>query len=159
MKKYIKAVDILTVLYWLDAAFIFAGKKFCHKQILEQAHNHKLNGKLWNTSIYRIDEMVIDALIVYKEVIRGNDQIAEIMCQEHDDKFNEEEIPYLRKRFLDICETLIVNYRYENPQAIGIQMDFLTGKLDEYVKEEAYEKAAIMKKRIEECKLPITGKK
>lgn len=152
MKTKIEIDDFLTMVYWVRTFSLVEGKQFKYENLLEQGETYKLNNTPFNTKIHNIDEFMIDVCHIYLKFKMTKNQVLDFY-----DNINL--APFVTKdmliettdKFEVIFGDLMENYRYEDPEVRGIQKGFLNEKMKEYVSNEQYEKAAVVRDAIKEC--------
>lgn len=149
LKSKIDIDDFLTLIYWVRTYFIFEGKKFAYQSLLEQAETYKFTNTPFDTKLHCIDELMIDAFKIYHKLKESEKRVEEVL--ETIPFVNKEEMLNETKKYQSIFEDLIENYKYEDTEIRGIQKGILNEKMNEYVAEENYEKAAIVRDMIKEC--------
>ena len=150
MKNKVNIDDFLTLIYWVKTFFLFEGKKFNYQDLLDQAETYKFKNTPLDTEIHHIDNLMIDAFQIYFKLKSTQEQVDEVI-ETIEVPFNKKLITDESKKYQNIFEDLIVNYRYEDPETRGIQKGFLTEKMNEYVAVEDYENAAKVRDIIKEC--------
>ena len=141
MKTKINIDDFILVVSWLKIYNELDGIKFKYHYILDQAETYKITNTEWDTSIHSIDNIMVDIFNVYvkiKDVKKEVEKVLNILSS----VFNTENIMNENKKFIEICEDLLINYKYSEPEIKGIQKTFLLLKMSENIKNEDYENAA-----------------
>jgi hypothetical protein len=151
MKNKIDINDFLTLIYWVKTFFIFEGKKFNYQNLIEQAETYKLKGTPLDTSIHRIDELMIDAYQIYTRLKATEEKVSEILDTVQIPFISKDMMMGETKKYERIFEDLMENYKYEDPEIRGIQKGFLNEKMKEYIAVEDYENAARVRDMIKEC--------
>ena len=157
MKTKVNIDNMLTVLLWIKTIYTIEGKKFNYQNLLDQSETYKYSNTPLDTKIHSIDELMIDAFRVYdklrKTKTKFNEVLEKINLPILADKINtSKEVLMLEiSKYEGIFEDLMENYRYEDPETRGIQKGILTEKMNEYVADEEYEKAAKVRDIIKEC--------
>ena len=151
MKNKVDIDDFLILMYWIKTFYLFEGKKFNYQNLLDQAETYKFKNTPFDTNIHHIDELMIDAFQIYNKLKSTKEKVIDVL-----DTIS---IPFVSKddmiketlNYEKIFEDLMENYRYEDPETRGIQKGFLTEKMNEYVADEEYEKAAKVRDIINLC--------
>jgi hypothetical protein len=157
MKTKVNIDNILTVLLWIKTIYTIEGKKFNYQNLLEQSETYKYSNTPLDTKIHSIDELMIDAFRVYDKLRKTkdkfNDVLEKIDIPMLNDKIlvSKETLTTEISKYEEIFEDLMENYRYEYPETRGIQKGILSEKMNEYVADEEYEKAAKVRDIIKEC--------
>jgi len=157
MKSKVNIDDILTVLLWIKTIYSIEGRKFIYQNLLDQSETYKYSNTQLDTKIHSIDELMIDAFRVYDKLKRTKEKFNDVLSKIDMPVLNEnlnnsknliaEEI----RKYENIFEDLMENYRYDDPETRGIQKGVLTEKMNKYVIDEEYEKAAKVRDIIKEC--------
>ncbi len=161
MKTKVNIDNMLTVLLWIKTIYTIEGKKFNYQNLLDQSETYKYSNTPLDTKIHSIDELMIDAFRVYDKLRKTKEKFNAVLEKIDIPKLN---IPMLSDKIIsketitteiskyeDIFEDLMENYRYEDPETRGIQKGVLGEKMNEYVADEEYEKAAKVRDIIKEC--------
>lgn len=157
MKTKVNVDDILTIIMWIQTLYFLEGKKFNYQNLLDQAKTYKYNNTPLDTKIHPIDELMIDAFMVYDKLRKTKEQYETILSKIDipvlNDKLNGNKNIFTNEiaKYENIFEDLMENYRYEDPEIRGIQKGILTEKMNEYVAVEDYEHAAKVRDVIKEC--------
>jgi hypothetical protein len=150
MKNKVNIDDFLILITWVKSFYLFEGKKFSYEYLLTQAETYKYTNTPFDTSVHNIDNLMIDAFRVYHKLKATESKIADIL-ETLPIPFDKNELIRETKKYEEIFEYMMENYRYEDPEIRGIQKGFLSEKMKEYVVDENYEKAAIVRDMIKEC--------
>ena len=142
MKTKINIDDFLSLLYWIKMFFLFEGKPFNYQNLFDQAETYKLKDTPLDVSIHHIDDLMVDAYIIYYKLKSTEKQVDEVLSNIHLPSFNKNLAIEESKHYQRIFEDLIENYKYENPEIRGIQKNLLSEKMKEYIAVEDYENAA-----------------
>jgi len=144
MKNKINIDDFIIIIRWVKTFIEYEGKHFEYQNLYDQAETYKLKNTPFDTQIHHIDEFMIDALKVYLKMKETQSDFEELLG----------DIPFIPfgvkkeslidhvKKYQTICEDLMLNYKYEDPEIRAIQIGFLTEKMNEFALNEDYEKAA-----------------
>ena len=151
VKDKVNIDDFLTLIYWVRIFFTFEGKNFNYQNLLEQAETYKLKNTPLDVHIHRIDDLMIDAFQIYLKIKATEEKVLDV--------YDSISIPFVSKDMLiketknyeRIFEDLMENYKYDDPEIRGIQKGFLMEKMNKYVADEEYEKAAVVRDMIKEC--------
>lgn len=153
MKTKVNIDNILTIILWIKTIYSIEGKKFNYDNLLSQVETYKYTNTPLDTKIHSIDELMIDAFMVYDKLRKTKEKFNEVL-----EKIN---LPILTNskdginaeisKYETVFEDLMENYRYEDPETRGIQKGILSEKMKEYVADEEYEKAAKVRDIIKEC--------
>lgn len=141
MKTKIDIKKFLLVIFWIKIYCELYNKKFNYQNILDQAETYNLSNTQWDTNIHNIDYFMKDVFDIYcrmQEVkIQYNDSIIDLLL-------NKSDLIEETSKFENICEDLLINYKYEEPEIRGIQRTYLiaNNKMAECIKNEDYEGAA-----------------
>lgn len=141
MKTKINIDDFILVVSWLKLYNELDGIKFKYQYILDQAETYKITNTDWDISIHSIDNIMVDIFNIYvkiKDVKKEVEKVLNIISS----VFNTKNIMSENKKFLEICEYLLIDYKYSEPEIKGIQKTFLLLKMSESIKNEDYENAA-----------------
>jgi excinuclease UvrABC helicase subunit UvrB len=153
MKSKIDIEDFLIIINWVKTIIEFEGKNFPYQNLYDQAETYKLKNTPLDTQIHHIDEFMIDAFKVYIKMKKTEVEFEKLL----------DDIPFIpfgikKESFIDhvkkyqtICEDLMLNYKYEDPEIRAIQIGFLTEKMNEFAINEEYEKAAELRDYIKTC--------
>lgn len=150
MKNKVNIDDFLTLIYWVQTFFVFEGKKFEYQNLLEQAETYKLKNTPLNTDIHHIDELMIDAFKIYHRIKTTAEKVNQVLDNIQVPFISKDVMLVETKRYEQIFEDLMENYRYEDPETRGIQKGILTEKMSEYIAVEDYENAAKVRDIIKE---------
>jgi hypothetical protein len=151
MKNKINIHDFLILIYWVQTFFVFEGKTFKHKNLIDQAESYKIKNIPLDTSIHNIDELVIDSYQVYVKIKASEKSVNEILDTVQLPFITKDMVIEQTQKYESIFEDLMENYRYEDTEIRGIQKGFLQEKMNKYVEVEEYENAARMRDIIKEC--------
>jgi hypothetical protein len=151
MKNKINIDDFLILIYWVQTFFVFEGKTFKHKNLIDQAESYKIKNIPLDTSIHNIDELVIDSYQVYVKIKASEKSVNEILDTVQLPFITKDMVIEQTQKYESIFEDLMENYRYEDTEIRGIQKGFLQEKMNKYVEVEEYENAARMRDIIKEC--------
>lgn len=149
VKNKINIDDFLVLIYWVRTHYLFEGKTFAYTHLLEQAQTYKYNNTPLDTNLHKIDDLVIDAFKVYHKLKETEEKVMDVI--ESIPLVSKEDALRETKRYENIFEDLMENYKFEDPEVRGIQKDVLNEKMKEYVAEEDYENAAKVRDMIKEC--------
>ena len=151
MKNKVNIDDFLTLIYWVKTFYMFEGKNFKYQNLLEQAETYKYKNTSLDTNIHHIDDLMIDAFVVYDKIKQTEEKVTSILDNIKVPFFSKETMLNETKNYERIFEDLIENYKYEDPEIRGIQKGFLGERMKEYVAVEDYESAASVRDMIKEC--------
>lgn len=151
MKKNVNIQDMLTIMLWLKTFYVIEGKTFKYEDLLEQAETYNYTNTPWNTDIHNIDDIVIESFKIYQRLKSTKDKVESVLNSLNSEFIDKTTFMTERENYERIFENLMMNYKYEDPEARGIQKGFLSEKMQECVQVEDYEQAAIIRDTIEEC--------
>jgi len=139
MKTKINVKDIMTLIFWIQTFYIFDHREFKHQKLFDKALS--MTNDSVDTDVFHIDDLMIDAYEVYVKMEKVNEHIDML------DMFNvanikKDEVISETKKYFDIFQDFIENYKYDNPKIREIQHEILTDKMLDCVKVEDYETAA-----------------
>lgn len=149
LKSKINIDDFLILVYWVKTHYWLEGRNFVHQHLLEQAETYQYNNTPLDTNIHKIDNFMIDAFAIYRQLKETEDKMIEIF--ESLPTIKTEEFMEQTKKYEEIFENIMENYKFEEPEIRGIQRGILTIKMREYVELEEYEKAAQVRDMIKCC--------
>lgn len=149
LKNKINIDDFLILVYWVRTQYWLEGRNFVHQYLLEQAETYQYNNTPLDTNIHKIDNFMIDAFTIYRQLKETEDKMTEIF--ESLPTIKTEEFMEQTKKYEEIFEDIMENYKFEEPELRGIQRGILTVKMREYVELEEYEKAAQVRDMIKCC--------
>ncbi len=154
MKNKINIDDLLFLIKWVETFNLVEGKPFKYQNLLDQSNTYKINNTPLDTTIFNIDNFMVDVFKCYQKIKESRDdaiKIIDMIDVSLFSNFNMKDIMISETdRFELILEDLMVNYKYEYPEIRGIQRFFLIQKLREYIKSEEYEKCADIRNIISE---------
>lgn len=152
IKTKVDITDFLTLMYWVKTFFDLEGKSFSkYENLLEQAETYKLTNTPLDTTYHPIDELMVDAVVIYRRLVETKDKVSEILDQIKIPMFGNDMLTKEIDKFEVIIKDLVVNYKYEYPEIKGVQKVFLEERMIECVEEENYEEAARIRDMINEC--------
>lgn len=149
VKNKINIDDFLVLIYWVKTHYLFEGKNFAYTHLLKQAQTYKYNNTPLDTNLHKIDDLVIDAFKVYHKLKETEEKVMNVI--ESIPLVSKEDALRETKRYENIFEDLMENYKFEDPEVRGIQKGVLNEKMKEYVAEEDYENAAKVRDMIKMC--------
>lgn len=149
VKNKINIDDFLVLIYWVKTHYLFEGKNFAYTYLLKQAQTYKYNNTPLDTNLHKIDDLVIDAFKVYHKLKETEEKVMNVI--ESIPLVSKEDALRETKRYENIFEDLMENYKFEDPEVRGIQKGVLNEKMKEYVAEEDYENAAKVRDMIKMC--------
>jgi hypothetical protein len=152
MKNVINIDEFLILLYWFKTFVYIEGKEFKYDKLLLQIEYYKFNNLPFDVSMYNIDELMIDGFKIYDRLKKTEDKLLNLMNSLSNSFSEKEMIISESKKYMNIFERMMENYKYEDPETKGIQKGFLTEKMSEYVKKEEYEQAAKLRDIINSIK-------
>jgi len=150
MKNKVKIDDFLTLIYWIKTFQLMDGKRFDHQNLLDQAETYKLKNTPLDTQIHHIDDLMIDAFQIYHKLKETEEHVQEMMDHIQFPFLNKEMMINETKKYQKIFEDLIENYKYDDPEIRGIQMDILQEKMKNSISVENYEESAKIRDLIKE---------
>jgi excinuclease UvrABC helicase subunit UvrB len=143
MKSKIDIEDFLIIINWVKTTIEFEGKCFPYQNLYDQAETYKFKNTPLDTQIHHIDEFMVDAFKVYLKMKKTQSDFEELLDRVSiPSGIKKESIIDHVKKYQTICEDLMLNYKYEDPEIRAIQIGFLTEKMNEFALNEEYEKAA-----------------
>ena len=157
LKTKVNIDNMLTILLWIKTIYTIEGKKFNYQNLLDQSETYKYSNTPLDTKIHSIDELMIDAFRVYDKLRKTKEKFNAVLEKINmpilsSEIFNSKDnITSEISKYEEIFEDLMENYRYEDPETRGIQKGVLGEKMNEYVADEEYEKAAKVRDVIKEC--------
>lgn len=158
MKSKIDIEDFLIIINWVKTMIEFEGKIFPYQNLYDQAETYKLKNTPLDTQIHHIDDFMVDAFKVYLKMKKTQDIFEESLeynsifeMFEKIFKIKKEAFIEHTRKYQRICEDLMLNYKYEEPEIRAIQIGFLTEKMNEFALNEEYEKAAELRDYIKNC--------
>jgi len=150
MKSCVDIDDFLTLLYWVKMwTFMTSGNdtNFKYQNLLEQAQTYELSKTQLDTRIHPIDLLMIDAYQIYDKTRSIEEEFNNFLSEMVNNNFYDLMIKEY-KNFQRIFEDLLENYKYEDPEIVGIQLGYLKEKMNKYVLAEDYENAARIRNTI-----------
>jgi hypothetical protein len=153
MKSKVNIDDFIILISWVKSIFLLEGKKFNYQNLLDQAEKYKFTNTPLDTTIHPIDEVMIDAFKIYHKLKTTKERFGDVLEKIDLPALNVGKDIFMKEteKYEKIFEDLMENYRYEDPETRGIQKGVLTEKMNEYVVNEEYEKAAKVRDIIKEC--------
>lgn len=143
--------DVMLLLRWLKGEMLFTNsKRFNYDNLINECligNDDKID-----VSNY-IDNIMIELYPLYEKLINiGEKTIKERIEQNPYIKFLPvnmiDEVMKNYKRFLDLFEKLLINYKYENEELKQIQRKTLNELINKYIETEEYEKCLELKEKI-----------
>lgn len=148
--------DFIIIIGFVKTITEFEGKEFPYNNLYDQAETYKLNKTPLDTQIHHIDDFMVDAVKVYLKMKSTQKEFEELVENIPDlplnKLFDKSKILEHVKKYQTICEDLMTNYEYTDPEIISIQIGFLTEKMNEFVSNEEYESAAEIRDYIKNLK-------
>lgn len=148
--------DFIIIISFVKTITEFEGKQFHYNNLYNQAETYKLNKTPLDTLIHHIDDFMVDAVKVYLRMKTTQKDFEELVENLPDLPFNKlfdkNIILEHVKKYQTICENLMINYKYSDPEIISIQIGFLTEKMNDFVSKEEYEKAVELRDYIKKLK-------
>lgn len=148
--------DFIIIIGFVKTVTEFEGKEFPYNNLYDQAETYKLNKTPLDTQIHHIDDFMVDAVKVYLKMKSTQKEFEELVESIPDlplnKLFDKSKILEHVKKYQTICEDLMTNYEYTDPEIISIQIGFLTEKMNEFVSNEEYESAAELRDYIKNLK-------
>lgn len=151
MKYKVDIDDFLTLIYWVKVSYTLEDKAFNYQELLTQAETYRYTKTPIDIRIHSIDELLIDAFKVYHKLKITEDERLKVIDSINLPMINKDDLISETKKYEQIFEDLMENYRYEDPEIRGIQKGILSEKMKEYVALEDYENAAKLRDMIKEC--------
>jgi hypothetical protein len=142
MNNVINIDEFLILLYWIKTFVYIEGKDFKYDKLLIHIEYYKINSLSFDISMYNVDELVIDGFKIYDRLKKTEDKLVSLINSLSNSFIGKELIISESKKYMNIFERLMENYKYEDIEAKSIQKGFLIEKMNEYVKTEEYEQAA-----------------
>lgn len=132
------------------------GKKSPYENLLEQVETYKLKNTPLDTDIHNIDDLMVDAYILYEKIKSKEEEIINMSDHFIYSNINnlfgfEIDINEVQKelgKLTDAFDYIMMECDFEGVQIKGIQKNFLNDKLKELVESEEYEKAAKIRDKI-----------
>ena len=152
MKTKIDINDFIHMIIWVKTFYAIEGKKFNYDNLIEQANTYRLKNTPLDTRIHQIDDLMIDAFLVYQKLKETEEKVNELFQHIEIPFFNKDLMKNETDKYSRIVEDLIENYKYEDPEIRGIQRGFLEERMKEYIADEDYENAAKVRDMIKELK-------
>jgi len=148
--------DFIIIIGFVKTVTEFEGKVFPYNNLYDQVETYKLNKTPLDTHIHHIDGFMVDAVKVYLKMKSTQKEFEELVENLPDlplnKLFSKTKILDHVKQYQTICEDLMTNYEYTDPEIISIQIGFLTEKMNDFVTKEEYEKAAELRDYIKNLK-------
>ncbi|MCK9415350.1 UvrB/UvrC motif-containing protein [Candidatus Dojkabacteria bacterium] len=148
--------DFIIIISFVKTITEFEGKEFPYTNLYDQVETYKLNKTPLDTQIHHIDDFMVDAVKVYLRMKATQKDFEELVENLPDlplnKLFDKSKILEHVKKYQTICEDLMINYEYSDPEIISIQIGFLTEKMNGFVSNEEYEKAAEIRDHIKNLK-------
>jgi len=151
MEHKINIDDFLTLIYWIKTFYLFEGKPFNYQNLLDQAETNKIKNIAMDTDVNNIDGLMIDAYQIYNKLKTTKEKVLQVLDTVKIPSISKNMMLEETKKYEDIFEYIIENFKYNDIEIIAIQKGFLLEKLKEYVASEEYEKAAKVRDIINEC--------
>jgi len=151
MKNKVDIDNFLHLIFWVKTFKILEGKRFNYQSLLDQAETYKLKETPLDTTIHRIDDLMIDAFQIYNKLKSTEDKVDKILDEMNNPFFDRKLMKEETQKYERTFEDLIENYKYDDPEVRGIQMGILNEKMKEYVAVEDYENAARVRDLISMC--------
>lgn len=148
MKTKVNIDDFLTLINWVKTFLILNQKSFNYENLLDQAETYKLKDTPLDISIHYIDDLMIDALKLYFTLKETKETVNEFVSKYN--LFDKDQMISEIEKYERICEDLLENYKYEDPEIRGIQKGFLSERIKKYIEVEDYENAAKIRDTINE---------
>lgn len=144
MKTKINIDDFLILIFWIKYYFELDNKLFKYQNILDQAKTYKLTDTVWDTKIHNIDSFMKDVFQFYIRTQEIKEQFDVVVEMINSPLIKKDLLVKETEKFLNICDDLLINYKYEEPEIRGIQRTYLqvNNKLAECIANEDYETAA-----------------
>ena len=144
MKTKININDFILLISWLKYYFELDNKPFKYQNLSDQSDTYKLTQTAWDTKIHNIDDFMKDLFQLYIKTQEIKEQFDEAISMINSPFIKIDLMIEQTKTFLNICEDLLTNYKYDEPEIKGIQRTFLqvNNKMAECIKNEDYEGAA-----------------
>lgn len=148
--------DFIIIIGFVKTITEFEGKEFPYNNLYEQVETYYLNKTPLDTEIHHIDDFMVDAVKIYLKMKATQKEFEELVEKLPDlplnKLFDKTKILEHVKKYQTICEDLMINYKYTDPEIISIQIGFLTEKMNDLVSKEEYEKAAEIRDYIKNLK-------
>lgn len=151
MKNLINSEDLLVLLYWIRTDNIINGDTFKYTNLLDQLETYRLNNTPLNTNIHKIDYLMIDSFKMYEKLQFVMSKIDNSIFNDSIFKGLNIDIPNTINEFKNIFESILETCKFELPEIRGIQKTFLIKKMNDFVNDENYENAALIRDLIKEC--------
>jgi hypothetical protein len=149
IKSKINIDDFLTLIYWVKTMYFMEGKEFAYESLYQQAQTYKYNDTPLDVNIHKIDDFLIDAYWIYDKLRKTQDKMLDIV--DAIPTVNKDDIVKETQKYENIFESIMENFKFDEPEIRGIQKGILNERMKEYVEVEDYENAAKVRDMIKIC--------
>jgi hypothetical protein len=136
MKHTIDIDTFIILIYWIRIFCFIENKKFEHDNLMSQAETYKYNNTPLDTNIHNIDAVMLDAFNIYARVKIVEDNVSLMSF------FSSSEVFLEVKKFKEIFDDIIENYKFEDINLKAIQKGILEERMKKFIGLEDYESAA-----------------